>query len=82
MKINTKLRIAEFILAGLIIDTAENILSIKLSTGARITKEVFLSAFLVVIPFSIITELIIDHPNFWPKVTAFLRKLFRIKEAS
>lgn len=76
MKVNTKLRIAEFILAGLILDTAENILSIKLSTGARITKEVFISAFLVVIPFSIITEIVIDHPNFWPKVTGFFRKIF------
>ena len=75
MKINTKLRIAEFILAGLIIDTAENILSIKLSTGARITKEVFIVALLVVIPFSIVTELIIDHPNFWPKVTGFFRRI-------
>jgi len=75
MKINTKLRIAEFILAGLLIDTAENILSIKLSTGARITKEVFLSAILVVIPFSIITEFIIDHPQFWPKVTRFFKRL-------
>ncbi len=75
MKVNTKLRIVEFIIAGLIVDTVENIVSIKLSTGARITKEVLITTFLVVIPFAILTEIVIDHPQFWPKVTGFFRKL-------
>jgi hypothetical protein len=79
MKVNTKFRILEFIVAGLIIDTAENILSIKLSTGAAITKEVFVVAFLVVVPFSIVTELVIDHPGFWGNVIKFYRKLFPTK---
>lgn len=76
MHINTKRRILEFIIAGLIIDTAENLISIKLSTGAHLTKEVFFITFLVVIPFSVITELIIDHPKFWDNVSAIYKKMF------
>ncbi len=74
MKVNTKLRILEFVLAGLIVDTIENIISIKLSTGAKITADVFVTAFLVVIPFAILTEIVIDHPKFWPKVAGFFKR--------
>lgn len=65
MKTSTKLRIIEFIIAGLVLDLIENVISIKLTTGAELTKEVFIVAALVVIPFAILTEVIIDHPNFW-----------------
>ncbi|MDO8495369.1 MAG: hypothetical protein Q7S32_02475 [bacterium] len=68
MKINFKLRILEFIVAGLILDLIENIISIKLTTNAEITANVFWIALMVVIPFAIVTELIIDHPNFWHKI--------------
>lgn len=77
MKTNIKFRILEFVIAGLLIDTVENIISIKLSTGAPITSEVFLIAFLVVIPFSILTEVIIDHPKFWERCANLIRKFFR-----
>ena len=68
VKLNTKLRILEFVVAGLILDLTENIISIKLTTDAELNFKVFLIAFLVVIPFAILTELIIDHPEFWNKV--------------
>lgn len=77
MKTNIKFRILEFIIAGLLIDTIENIISIKLSTGSAITPEVFLIAFLVVIPFSILTEVIIDHPKFWERCGNLVRKFFK-----
>lgn len=77
MQSHTKRRILEFIVAGLIIDTIENIISIKFSTGAAITREVFIAAFLVVIPFSILTELIIDHPKFWEHLGTVIKK-FRL----
>ena len=67
-KFNTKLRILEFVIAGLVLDLTENIISIKLATDAELNWQVFLIAFLVVIPFAIITELIIDHPEFWNRV--------------
>jgi hypothetical protein len=67
-KFNTKLRILEFVVAGLILDLTENLISIKLTTDAALSPKVFLIAFLVVIPFAIITELVIDHPEFWNRV--------------
>lgn len=75
MKLNFKLRILEFIVAGLILDLAENIISIKLTTGAEISLEVFWIALMVVVPFAIITEIIIDHPSFWHKVLRLKKKL-------
>lgn len=67
-KFNTKLRILEFVVAGLVLDLTENIISIKLATDAELNPKVFLIAFLVVIPFAIVTELVIDHPEFWNRV--------------
>lgn len=70
-KFLTPIRIIEFIIAGLIIDLVENIITLRL-TGEIITWRVVGIAFLVVVPFAILTELIIDHPDFW-------KRLFRNK---
>lgn len=67
-KFNTKIRILEFVVAGIILDLTENIISIKLTTDAELSLKVFLVALVVVIPFAVLTELVIDHPNFWNKV--------------
>lgn len=74
MKLHFKLRILEFIVAGLILDLVENIISIKLTTGASITGKVFWIALTVVVPFAVVTELIIDHPSFWHKVLRIKKK--------
>lgn len=74
LKLNTKLRILEFIVAGILLDLTENVVSIKLTTQAELTPMVFLIALVVVVPFAIITELIIDHPNFWHKILRIKRK--------
>ncbi len=74
IKLNTKLRILEFIVAGILLDLTENIISIKLTTQAELTLPVFVVALIVVIPFAIITEIIIDHPNFWHKVLRIKQK--------
>ena len=74
MKLNTKLRILEFIVAGVILDLTENVISIKLTTRAELTLQVFLITLAVVVPFAIITEIIIDHPSFWTKVLRIKRK--------
>jgi hypothetical protein len=68
VKFNTKLRILEFVVAGILLDLTENIISIKLATDAELNPKVFLIALLVVVPFAVVTELIIDHPDFWNKV--------------
>jgi hypothetical protein len=68
VKFNTKIRILEFVVAGIILDLIENIISIKLTTDAELSPKIFLVALVVVIPFAIITELVIDHPEFWNRV--------------
>jgi hypothetical protein len=73
MKFNTKVRILEFVLAGIIIDLLENAVTIKLTTGATMTFDMVLIALVVVIPFSIVTELIIDHPKFWPHLFSYFK---------
>lgn len=68
MKFNTKLRILEFVVAGIILDLIESIVSIKMATEAKLDAKVFLVTLAVVIPFAVLTELVIDHPKFWTKV--------------
>lgn len=68
MKINTKLRILEFVVAGILLDFIENILTVKFGTDAELDADLFLIALVVVIPFAILTELVIDHPRFWSKI--------------
>ena len=71
---NTKLRILEFIVAGLLLDLTENLISIKLTTDAPLTWMTIAVAFAVVVPFAILTEVIIDHPNFWKNVGRIFKK--------
>ncbi|MBY0328697.1 hypothetical protein K2Q02_01225 [Patescibacteria group bacterium] len=68
MKYLNKFRVLEFIIAGLVIDLTENIITIKLTSDEPITWTTVLIALLVVIPFAILTELVIDHPLFWKKL--------------
>jgi hypothetical protein len=68
VKLNTKLRILEFVVAGIILDLVESIISIKLATDTTLNPKIFFITLLVVIPFAIITELVIDHPEFWNRV--------------
>ena len=68
VKFNTKIRILEFVVAGIILDLTESIISIKLATEAQLNLKIFLITLVVVIPFAIITELVIDHPDFWTRV--------------
>jgi len=77
MKINTKLRILEFVLAGILMDLAENAITIKLTTGESLTYEMLFIALAVVVPFAVLTEVIIDHPQFWPRLLSF----FNIRHA-
>jgi len=73
MKYLNKFRVLEFIIAGLVIDLIENIITIKLTSDEPITWNTVLIALIVVIPFAIITELVIDHPQFW-------KNLFKTKK--
>jgi len=68
-----KLRILEFIIIGLIANSLDNIVAIRYAAGVSLTPAVFAKLFLFVVPFAILSELIVDHPNFWKKVMKFLK---------
>lgn len=73
-----KLRIIEFIIIGLIANSLDNIVAIRYAAKATLTPAVLARLFLLVIPFAILSELIVDHPKFWKKIMKFLK--IEIKE--
>ncbi|MCC6934760.1 MAG: hypothetical protein IT406_03695 [Candidatus Yanofskybacteria bacterium] len=72
MHINTKFRILEFIVAGILLDLVENLVVFKVAAGRTLVLEEMLVAVAVIVPFAAVTELVIDHPRFW-------HRLFRMK---
>ena len=68
-----KLRILEFIVIGLVANSLDNIVAIRFAAGAELTPAIFAKIFLFVIPFAILSELIVDHPSFWKKIMKFLK---------
>ena len=68
-----KLRIIEFIIIGLIANSLDNIVAIRFAAGAELTPAVLGRIFLFVVPFAVLSELIVDHPDFWKKVMKFLK---------
>lgn len=49
-----------FFFLGLAMGIIEDLIAIHFSTGAKITPHVFLIAFLVALPFSLVSEVLID----------------------
>lgn len=65
---NTWLRILEFVVAGVLLDLAENALVFKVASGrAFVWREAFV-ALAIIAPFAVLTELVIDHPRFWHRL--------------
>lgn len=75
MKLKTKLRVLEFILFGIISNLADNLITLHFTGNEIFNVRILLIALAVVVPFAVIEELIVDHPNFWLKMS----KLFKIK---
>lgn len=68
MHFNTKIRILEFIVAGILLDLVENAIVMRVTTGESMALTEMGVAMLVIIPFAIVTELVIDHPRFWHRL--------------
>ena len=68
-----KLRIIEFLIIGLAVNTLDNIVAVKYGAGAPLNWQILGKIFLFVVPFAILSELIVDHPDFWKKVMKFLK---------
>lgn len=68
MHFNTKIRILEFIVAGVLLDLIENAVVFKAASGRALALNEVGVAILVIIPFAVLTELVIDHPRFWHRL--------------
>lgn len=70
---STKLRIIEFIIIGLIVNSLDNIIAVKYAAGAELSWGILTRIFLLVIPFAVLSELVVDHPDFWKKIMRFFK---------
>ncbi len=65
-------RFAEFFIVGLMMGISEDLMAIYFATGDTITIQIVIIASAVSLPFAFFSELVVDHPDFWPGV---LRRL-------
>ncbi len=59
------LQFVEFLVIGILVGLAEDLLAIFFATDAKISWRVTWIVLLVAIPFAVLSELIVDHPRFW-----------------
>ncbi len=64
-------RFLEFFVIGVVFGLGEDLLAIKITTGASINAKMVWITLLIAFPFAIFTELIVDHPKFWKKLIPF-----------
>ncbi len=65
MRNRTKIRLVEFFIIGLLFGIVEDVLAITLATGGHFEWKYIWIAAIVALPFAVISELIVDHPDFW-----------------
>lgn len=63
-----KLRLAEFLIIGVVMGVTEDLIAVKLATGEKIDLQILFIVLLVALPFAVVSELIVDHPRFWEKI--------------
>ncbi len=63
-----RLRILEFLIIGLGMGIAEDLLAIMFATDSEINWRVIYIVVAVAIPFAFISEIVVDHPRFWEKI--------------
>lgn len=65
MKRTRKLRLLEFLLIGVGMGLAEDLIAVAFATGEPITPRVVWIVLLIAIPFAFLSEIVVDHPRFW-----------------
>lgn len=68
-----KLRIVEFLVIGVAMGLAEDLIAIRLATDTVINGNVIWIVLMVAVPFAFISEIVVDHPRFWERI-------FKIKD--
>lgn len=62
-----KLRLAEFLIIGVLLGVVEDLLAVFFATDAQINLGVIWIVFLVALPFAFLSEIVVDHPRFWQR---------------
>ena len=57
-------RLLEFFIIGIVFGVTEDMLAVLIATDATLTTDIVIVVVLIAIPFAILSELIVDHPNF------------------
>lgn len=57
-------RFLEFLVIGVLMGVAEDLIAVKLATGASIDTGIIAVVFLVAIPFAAFSELVVDRKDF------------------
>lgn len=63
-----KLRLVEFLLIGVGMGLAEDLIAVGVVTDDPITWKVVGIVLAVAVPFAFISEVVVDHPKFWEMV--------------
>ena len=68
MRHKFKVRLVEFFVIGVLFGVAEDLLAIWLATDGGFEWKYLGIAAIVAIPFAFISEIVVDHPNFWKHI--------------
>ncbi len=77
MKHRYKIRLIEFFVIGVLCGIGEDLIAITLATDGEFEWKYLGFAAIVAIPFAFVSEIVVDHPNFWKH---FLPKHWFVKE--
>jgi len=65
MKHKYKIRLIEFFIIGVLFGVIEDLIAITWATEGVFEWKYLGIAAMVAIPFAFISEIVVDHPNFW-----------------
>lgn len=67
MHIKNKVRLLEFFIIGILFGTIEDLIAITIATDGHFEWQYLLVAVAVAAPFAFLSEIIVDHPDFWKR---------------
>lgn len=68
MHIKNKVRLLEFFVIGVLFGTIEDLIAITIATDGNFEWRYILVAVVVAAPFAFLSEIIVDHPDFWKRI--------------
>ncbi len=67
MRIKNKVRLLEFFIIGVLFGTIEDLIAITIATDGHFEWHYLLVAAVVALPFAFLSEIVVDHPDFWKR---------------